>query len=216
MGVVEMRGMRNPIQIRRFHLVSMLLVGAVLVGGIGIASGATGTSPSSQPPFSEARNLATGPDAASVAAFSIMRRPRTSGDDLSSRVIGGLSIASGANMALSRRAYGFADGEAWVIPGIGNVCLWAESTTASNGGATCSGDATATAGHVMFQATSPSAPGKVFIAGLVPDGVSSVTATLVDNTSVVLPVHENVYMQEIGGKVQSVSVGGSKVEVAAQ
>jgi hypothetical protein len=215
MGVLEMRNLSKP-QLHK-RLISGLVVlaaCAVVVAGIGVASGSSGNSAPFQPPSSESGALATGPDAASVAAFEIMRRPRTSGDDISSRAVGGLSSASGANITLSRRAAGFTNGEAWVIPGIGNVCLWAESTTAKNGGATCTGDATATSGDLMLEAASPSSPGKVFIAGLVPDGIASVTANLASGATEMLPVHENVYMQEIAGEVTSVAVRPSQVVTA--
>src|ERR1700722_2249499 len=133
MVVVEMRYLRKLKARRRLFYGA---IGATLcilaVAGIGVASGSGGTSAPFQPPTSVSGDLATAPDATDVAAFSIMQRPRTSTDDISSRAIGGLSSATGANISLSRRAYGFSNGEAWVIPGIGNVCLWAESTTAQN------------------------------------------------------------------------------------
>ena len=207
MGVVEMRYLEKLKARRRlFYGAVGTALCVVAVAGIGVASGSGGTSAPFQPPTSASGELATAPDAASVAAFSIMRRPRTSTDDISSRAVGGLSTATGANLTLSRRAYGFTNGEAWVIPGIGNVCLWAESTTAQNGGAVCSQDSTATSGHLILEAESPSAPGKVFVAGLVPDGITSVTANLAGGSTVTLPVLENVYMQEVSGELESVTI----------
>jgi hypothetical protein len=216
MGLLEMRflGKRN-ISKRRLYGVVALAVLALAVAGAGIGLGSSGSSAPFQPPLSQSGALATAPDSASLAAFGIMRRSRTSADDLSSHAAGGLSSASGANLALSRKAEGFTNGEAWVIPGIGNECLWAESTTAQNGGAVCDGDATATTGHLMLEATSPSAPGKVFIAGLVPDGIPSVAVNLEDGSTVTLPVHENVYMQEITGELKSITVTPSLVLHAA-
>ncbi len=66
----------------------------------------------------------------------------------------------------------------------------------------------------MLEASNPSAPNKVFLAGLVPDGVASVTANLVDGSTETLPVSENVYMQEVSDELQSVTVRPSQVLVA--
>lgn len=195
---------------------ALLAVCGLTVGGISLASGSSENNDAAfTPPASATGQLATAPDAASLAAFSIMRRPRTEADNLPSSAVGGLSSASGANLALARKAEGFTADEAWVIPGIGNECLWAKSTTGKNGGATCDGDASATAGELMIEAESPSSPGKVFIAGLVPDGISSVAVRLVGGSTDTLPVHENVYMQEITGEPESVAVGPSQLVSAA-
>lgn len=199
---------------KMFYGVVAVVSCALAVAGVGLASGLSGSSTPFQPPTSTSGALATAPDSASTAAFSIMRRARTSADEISSHAIGGLSSASGANIALARRAHGFTNGEAWVIPGIGNECLWAESTTAKNGGAVCDGDSTATSGGLMLEAETPSAPGKVLIAGLVPDGIASVTVTLADGSAQALPVYENVYMQEITGEPKSVTVRPSQVLAA--
>jgi hypothetical protein len=198
-----------------FYGVVSLVACALAVAGVGLASGSSGTAVPFQPPTSTSGALATAPDAASTAAFGILRRPRSGADNLSPNATGGLSSASGANITLARKAEGFTSGEAWVIPGIGNECLWAESTTAKNGGAVCDGDATATTGGLILEAVSPSAPGKVFVAGLVPDGIASVTANLVGGSTETLPVHENVYMQEITGEVKSVAVQPSQVVTTA-
>ncbi len=66
----------------------------------------------------------------------------------------------------------------------------------------------------MLEAETPSAPGKVLIAGLVPDGIASVTVTLADGSAQALPVYENVYMQEITGEPKSVTVRPSQVLAA--
>jgi hypothetical protein len=206
-------GQLNTGKQRRRGIV-VLTVCTVAVAGVSLARGSSGSSTPFQPPTSRSGALATGPDSASTASFGIMRRPRTSADDISSHAIGGLSSASGANIVLARRAQGFRDGEAWVIPGTGNECLWAESTTAKNGGAVCDGDSTATTGGLMLEAETPSAPGRVFIAGLVPDGIASVTITLTDGSTRTSPVHENVYMKEITGAAKSVIVRPSQVVAA--
>lgn len=214
MGLVAMKIGKLNVRKRLFYGLLALASCAVAFAGVGLASGSSGSSAPFQPPTSASGALATAPDSASTAAFGIMRRPRTSADDISSTAIGGLSSASGANITLARRARGFNNGEAWAIPGIGNECLWAESKTAKNGGAVCDGDATATTGGLMLEASNPSAPNKVFLAGLVPDGVASVTANLVDGSTETLPVSENVYMQEVSDELQSVTVRPSQVLVA--
>jgi hypothetical protein len=56
------------------------------------------------------------------------------------------------------------------------------------------------AGKLMMAAGAPSAPGGLFIAGLVPDGVSDVSVVRTDGSSIVAPVHDNVYTAVLQGQ----------------
>ena len=191
---------------RSWFAVAGLMSSLALAGGVALAAGG---SPNAGPvPPGEGTALATTPGSADLAAFGILRREGTSTDAFSPRSPVALSGASGANLALARRAVGFTSGEAWVVPGKGAVCLVAESTTGPNGGAACGEDSQVTLGRLMQIAHSATAPGMQFVSGLVPDGVGSVSVHLADGTVDVLPVHENVYMGEVHGTVSSVSFSG--------
>ncbi len=117
-------------------------------------------------------------------------------------------------MALARRAQGSAGGEAWVIPRSGSLCLVAESTTGLNGGAVCADDRAALSGQMAFYASNPQAPGAVFVAGLVPDGVTNVVlhmrgpAASGSTSTQALTVHENVYMDEVHSSISSITENG--------
>jgi hypothetical protein len=139
--------------------------------------------------------------------------------------------ANGVNPSLSRRAGGFASGAAWVIPGNGTICLITANeaglTMASkqmapgattpapvahvpgaNGVAGCTSDSAAARGWSAGTGGTSELPGITFTAGIVPDGVRSVTAILTGRGSVSLPVHENVYMAEVHGWPGSISFTG--------
>jgi hypothetical protein len=179
-----------------------LIVVLVVVGLGVVASVALASSGSDQP------SAAAGTSEATIEGFAILSRARTSADDPSSYV----AQFSGANMTLARRAQGFVSGEAWVVPRSGSICLVAESNTGLNGGAVCNEASAALTGHMAFYATNPKAPGAVFVAGLVRDGVTDVslhikTASGSESTQT-LPVHENVYMDEVLGTVSTITENG--------
>ena len=115
-----------------------------------------------------------------------------------------------------------------MIPGNGVLCLEAENAQAlemagqlgssaaapvrriagANGTASCTTDANAAEGWSAGTGSTRESPGVIFTAGIVPDGVTSVTVTVTGRGSVSLPVHENVYMAEIHGWPASVSFAG--------
>ncbi len=126
---------------------------------------------------------------------------------------------------------GFSEGGAWLIPGKGMICL--ETANAAGvrqalqtmpagassprksarvrgalGDAACATNAEANEGFSAGTAGSADAPGLTATAGIVPDGVESVTVTLSGGGEARLRVHENVYMGEVRGWPASVSFLG--------
>jgi hypothetical protein len=148
-----------------------------------------------------------------AAELGILRRPRVASDALSPLQIADLTdsptAANGPDPALSRRAQGITEGAAWVIPGDGMICFEYEAVAGALGGGTCQPDASITNGDWPI-ATSMSIrePGMTGVAGLVPDGVTQVTLTLSDGTTLAVPVHENVYLAAISGGLSSLTYSG--------
>lgn len=172
--------------------------------------------------------------AAQAAALGILRRPRTATDALlpadAFSAAHSPMAANGVNPALSRQAAGIPSGSAWVLPGNGKICLIAEnaqglamtakemspgSTTlqpvgripGANGATGCTDDATAATGWSAGASESGDAPGLVYTAGLVPDGVHQVTIHTASG-AISVPVHENVYVAEVIGWPSTVSFKG--------
>lgn len=168
--------------------------------------------------------------------LGILRRARTPTDTLlpwdAYAATHSPMAANGVNPLLSRRAIGVSEGGAWLIPGKGMICL--ESANAAGirqalqtmpagasapretahvrgalGNTACATNAEANRGFSAGTAGSAGAPGLTATAGIVPDGVESVTVTLSGGGEVKLPVHENVYMGEVRGWPASVSFLGS-------
>jgi hypothetical protein len=206
----------------RNRLVAALTTFGVLAA-IGVAVAATGTlssPPSEQQYEAGARTeVASAPSAAQLQALGILRRSQTSSDALPQELAARLTAnerftgMDGANVALARRAGG-ASGAAWVIPGTGTVCLAAFSSADASEGAgklsaaSCQQEASAETGRMYVESKGASAPGTVFIAGVVPDGVSAVTLDLAAGGSVSASVHENVYMDQIGGEAADLRFNG--------
>lgn len=161
------------------------------------------------PPNGASETLAQRPDASAAAVLKVLRRVQSSCDAIPAEVSGSVTNASGANPALARRARGLRGGAAWVVPGSGDVCLIAEAKSGTNGGASCAADEAADSGVLTLETRSAQAPGVIFVAGMVPDGVSNVTLTLEGGTTQVLPVHENVYMHEVDGTPVAVTLSGA-------
>lgn len=173
---------------------------------------------------------------ADQAQLGILRRPRVASDVLlpfdALTAAQTPMAATGVNPALSRRAQGFASGAAWVLPGNGTICLIYDNAQGvrmaaetmppgsfkpqdvarvpgAAGGAACTTDESASKGWSAGTAFTSESPGVTLTAGIVPDGVSSVTVKLADGGTLALPVHENVYVGEIRGWPSSVSFTGA-------
>lgn len=128
-----------------------------------------------------------------AAAFAILRRPATTTDALPASMLPEPFVRIyGANLALARRVQGLPQGvEAWLVPGNGSLCL------VTNGGATCGRDATINEYGLAIESGSGSGPQSV--AGVVPDGVRSVTITLVDGSEQDATVVDNGYAATVHG-----------------
>ncbi len=72
----------------------------------------------------------------------------------------------------------------------------------------CSPTSGIVGGKTYVVSGSRNAPGVEFLAGIVPDGVTSVTLTLTDGTTVDVTVHENVYTANVHGAISEVSFTG--------
>ncbi len=203
----------------RSYLILAVVAMMLAVAGVAIAA-TTGGSPTtfSQYEAGQRAQLASAPDVAQTEAFSILRRARTSADALPAQL--SLVLASsghftgvfGANVALSRRVNGLGStGSAWVVPGSGALCVYATINTdpsapqaGAPSGGVCQPDDGATQGDLYVESESDMAPGMDFVAGLVPDGVSTVTLDLADGTHQSVAVTENLYMAEIKGHIATI------------
>ena len=94
-----------------------------------------------------------------------------------------------------------------LIPGDGMICFDAHFPVAGGGG-TCQPDATVNAGQVLISGFNDTAPNLQGIAGIVPDGVTTVTITAANEPAQSLSVYENVYMTEIALGSFTVSFNG--------
>jgi hypothetical protein len=210
--------------------IAALGTGAVAVSSGGIAAASNSPAPGTAPlavidyQGGQRAPLATAPDATARAMFGVLRQ--ASASPLPPSVTAGLSGGVftgiyGANLALARQATGLAPGAAWVVPGDGSVCLIAASTTETSGapvdetlgGASCGDDTDAASGNVQFVGGSRKFPGEQYVAGLVPDGVDTVTISTANGTIDTVPVNDNVYMDTVAGAVSTVTFSGPNGQV---
>jgi hypothetical protein len=171
---------------------TVILSLATTLGATGAALAATGVL--SRGPVSVAQYRA-GEQAALVsvvppgqaAAFAILRRPATTTDALPASMLPEPFVRIyGANPALARRVQGLPkDVQAWLVPGNGSLCVVAD------GGASCGPDAALIKYGLAVESGSGTGPQS--IAGVVPDGVSSVTITLADGRAQDATVVDNGY-----------------------
>jgi hypothetical protein len=181
---------------------AVILASALLVGGAAIAATIQTPPPSNTPPGA-GEPRAVLPDASAQTALGILQRPAASTDGIPPTDRVGFSGHSGANPDLARKANGLNGSSAWVVPGRGSICLIADSTITTLTSAGCNPDSSALAGELMLQSTATELPGVDYVAGLVPDGVKQVALELTDKQTVIVPVHENVYAEEIHGYVNN-------------
>jgi hypothetical protein len=203
------RSRRLPLRLlprgRRFSrslVVALVFVSASgSLGGLALAGTFGGTAISPQA-WVNGQRVQPEPAATAdqSADLAILRRPRVASDALpgspSSWTNDPADGSSGANPALSRSAQGLPAGAAWLIPGDGMICFDARFPIAGGGG-TCQDDATVDTGRVLIFGYNQSAPNLLGLAGIVPDGVGTVTVTAPDGTTQSVTVHENVYLAEI-------------------
>jgi hypothetical protein len=181
--------------------------GCVTVGlaGVGIAVAATttgGVTPAQYNHGARAQVVTTISPTVS-SSFSVLKGPATAADALpasfiathqNSPLVGEL----GVNLKLAHLAHGVTDGTAWVVPGDSGVCLVVSRYgNAEITGAACEADASVIAGNTLLTSGTPNGVAGEFIAGLVPDGVASVSLQFADGSSETLAVHDNVYTADV-------------------
>jgi hypothetical protein len=208
----------------RGRVLLTVVVAAAVGGGATLASGAAGaSSPESRPAGAGVPTVPVqSADAVDVQAFSTLGRAAAPSDTIPASASVIFSAASGANTSLARHATAIAatgavTANAWLVPGSGRMCLIAASAaSADQKGAACVSDGAATAGELLLETSSKLEPGRAFVAGLVPDGVSAVSLTTHSGATVVAPVQENVYAAEVSGWVVSASFNGPSGSVSVQ
>jgi hypothetical protein len=185
-----------------------MLLGVLAAAGIAVAAstGGTAVSPSSYEAGAKAV-LPTAASAQQVAALSVLGRAQTAADAVpAADVPRGPSFTGmiGANTSLARRAQGLTDGEAWIVPADGTICLITEP-----GGTACQGNPSVFEGRLYTVGYGDEEPNVESVAGIVPNGVSTVTLGLDGGDSQQLAVHENVYMQpKVTGRINTISFDG--------
>lgn len=204
---------RERLSLGRPLVVALALLGASgSVGGLALA-GTFDDTPISPQAWVDGQRVQ--PERAITPAQSaqleILRRPRVPSDalpgDPSSWTDDPADGSSGANPALSRSAQGLPAGAAWLIPGDGMICVDVRFPIAGGGG-TCQPDATVNAGQVLMSGFNDQAPGIQGIAGIVPDGVTTITIAPSNGPAQSVSVHENIYMTEIALGGFTVSFNG--------
>jgi hypothetical protein len=218
--------------LRRPLVLAIVVVGAsASAGGLALAGTFNGGTISPQAWVNGARvtpEAQMTPD--QTKDLAILRRPRVAADAVAATQAQPLTHSpgfgsEGVNPDLSRRAQGFGTGAAWVIPGNdGAICLIADNAqqlTMASEPQTANSPPTRVPGASGFGSCATAAvinksgwwagtggtsdtPGMLFTAGIVPDGVASVTVNLVGGTTIPLPVHDNVFMGEIHAVESSV------------
>ncbi|HEY4895887.1 MAG TPA: hypothetical protein VII01_07335 [Solirubrobacteraceae bacterium] len=190
------------------------------VGGLALAGTFSGQTVSPQE-WVEGKRVQpeAGLTASQTANLGILRRPRGPADALPATPAASVTqspmAASGVNLSLSRRVSGIGSGAAWVIPGNNTICLIADNAQAlamasrypsatsrvpgASGVTSCAPTSSAAKGWSAGTSGTSESRTTVFTAGIVPDGVNSVTISVDGGQPILLPVHENVYAAEVQG-----------------
>jgi hypothetical protein len=107
------------------------------------------------------------------AQFSALDSPGTAFPSSFAETVGSGPTASeyGLNLSLARPVG--AAGNAWLIPGNGELCLWLTNTGGKSGGSVCSTTVRALAGELSESRMNEA--GEQHVLGVVPDDISSVT-----------------------------------------
>lgn len=171
---------------------TVILALATTLGATGAALAATGvlsSGPVSLAQYRAGEQAALAPvvPPKQAAAFAILRRSATATDALPVSMLPEPFVRMyGANPALARRVQGLPQGvEAWLVPGNGSLCV------VTSGGASCGRDAALDKYGLAIESGSGSGPQS--IAGVVPDGVRSVTITLANGSQQDANVVDNGY-----------------------
>jgi hypothetical protein len=190
-----------------------LVAVCALLGGGGVAVGLIGrASPGHVPPHPSAPE-ATAIDSAATSAFSILRRAQGNADAIPTNIPVAFSGASGANLALARRAPLSDGSDVWIVPGRGSICILAREPARGLGGASCQTDKAATEGQ-LYTASGSRSSNSEFLTGLAPDGVQTVTVIGRDGSKMSVPTSEGVYsttLQGVAGAVEFDDAAGHVV-----
>ncbi len=212
-GNISVTRRPRPSRNRRW-LVAVALFVVAGAGGAAIAI-ESGPNPGPVPPRPGAP-LAGSIEPSQLAAFGLLRRAQTPQDVIPPYVTPFTSGASGANRGLSRRVLGPDGTTAWILPGRGSLCLDAHwGLPHYPGGGACVRNADAIGGLLYTVAATHEAPGPL-LAGLVPDGVDTVTVHLEPGPDLHVPVHENVYFAILHGTWKSLTFTGPHGPVEVQ
>jgi hypothetical protein len=177
----------------------VLAPAALLAIGVGIAVaqavGPDAPDPDARVLRTPAARLTT-PTADQTSAFGVLRRTRVADDALPAFVVSNLNgparnSTHGANPGLSRRLH-VSGQDMWLTPGNETVCLDRATADGTVGG--CQTTAAAAAGELITtQSGGPNFGATAIVAGVVPDGVSQVTAAYDDGSQEVVTVADNSY-----------------------
>jgi hypothetical protein len=170
----------------------MLLIGVAAFGaGAGVTAaapdgGSSGTPFSPEPPVSEI-------PASESQDFGILRQDQQPGDAFATAP----EMPAGANPVLARSVQvpesSLSTGRVWVVPADGAICLRVVDPASGDGWA-CATTTQAAAGDLIAaMRPTPGDGSPAFVHGLTPDGVTQVTVTGPDGTSLDVPVTDNVY-----------------------
>jgi hypothetical protein len=130
--------------------------------------------------------------------FHVLTEPISPNATIPLNLARDLTDASGPNVLyvrLARRARVPA-GRAWVVPGDGVICVLAQATSGAQlvDDACGSVASSAALGDVWSLGGSHLVPGKVFLAGLVPNQVDQVLVRLANGHTTTVAVRDNVYV----------------------
>jgi hypothetical protein len=192
---------------RRSALIATLIAVVTVGAGAALAMSGPATPRGLVPPVAKT-TLATAVEPAARTSFSLLRRAQGADDAIPASTPVALSQSSGANVALARRVKGDHGAEAWLIPGTGSLCLLAQLAADHIGGAACTTRAATSAGELVLQSASSHLPGAELVAGVVPDGVSSIMVNIANQPGITVPVHENVYLVLVHGAATSLRAIG--------
>jgi len=149
---------------------------------------------------------ASGVDAQLALRFDVLDRSRAAQDVMPPAVAGAIGPGAvgrfGANPDLSRKGAARGNAAVFVVPGRDAVCL-AIKDGPDGGGAGCAAAADADGGNLLTSVSEQPADGPlhVVVAGLVPDGVATVTLTTRDGDSHQAAVNGNTFLFELSSQV---------------
>ncbi len=131
--------------------------------------------------------------AEAAANVSVLDRPPTGTDTLPSRLQLSLDhVPAVPNEAASRKASQRGGIGSYVVPtSDGGICLALDDVADGYGTTSCGTAADVNAGRVFSVSSGPN--GRLLVAGVVPDGVSSVGVSYVDGTSADVTVEGNTF-----------------------